>query len=121
MTWAVEYTDTFGAWYETLGAPVQDAIDRAVRLIEAWGPDLPLPLSAGLPGARHRQMRELRVPTRGKRPVSIFCAVDPRSTVILLVGGRRTGAGRFEERMIPAAERLYDAYLDALRGEGLIP
>jgi len=121
MTWAVEYTDAFGAWYETLGPPVQDAIDRAVHLIEAWGSELPLPLSAGLPGSRHPHLRELLVPSRGKRPISIFYAVDPRSTVILLVGGRRTGAGRFEERMIPAAERLYDDYLDALRREGLIP
>jgi hypothetical protein len=121
MHWAVEYTDEFGAWYQAVGAPVQDAIDRAVHLIEAWGPELPLPLSAGLSGARHPQMRELLVPSRGKRPVSIFYAVDPRSTVILLIGGRRTAAGRFQERMIPVAERLYDDYLNEIRRQGLIP
>jgi len=121
MNWAVEYTDEFGAWYQALGAPVQDAIDRAVHLIEAFGPELPRPLSAGLSGTRHPHMRELLVPNHGKRPVSIFYAVDPRSTVILLIGGRRTAAGRFQERMIPVAERLYDDYVEEIRGQGLIP
>jgi len=43
VSWAVEYTDEFGAWYEGLIEPIQDAIDRAVHLLEARRPDLPFP------------------------------------------------------------------------------
>jgi DNA-binding XRE family transcriptional regulator len=39
----------------------------------------------------------------------------------LLIGGDKTGDGRFYERMIPIANKLYDVYLAELRKEGLIP
>jgi len=47
-------------------------------------------------------------------------AFDPRRTAILLIGGDKTGDGRFYERMIPLADRLYDEHLETLRKEGLI-
>jgi hypothetical protein len=120
VNWAVEYTDEFGAWYEGLIDPIQDAVDRAVRLLEARGPDLPFPHSSGLSGSRHPHLRELRVQIRGE-PVRIFYAFDPRRTAILLVGGHKTGDTRFYQRMIPLADRLYDVYLAEIRKEGLIP
>ncbi|MGE0665338.1 MAG: benzoate transporter [Sphingomonadales bacterium] len=48
-------------------------------------------------------------------------AGDPRRSAILLVGGDKSGDGRFYERLIPVADRLYDVYLDELRKEGLLP
>ncbi len=36
-------------------------------------------------------------------------------------GGDKTGDGRFYERMISAADRLYDEHIKQLRKEGLIP
>jgi hypothetical protein len=39
---------------------------------------------------------------------------------ILLLGGDKTGDERFYETFIPIVDRLYDAYLDELRREGLI-
>ena len=114
VVWTVEYTDEFGAWYARLGAPSQDAIDRAVHLIEARGPELPPPHSFGLAGARHPHLRELRV-DGARSKLSIFYAADSRNTVILLIGGRITADGRFHERIIPLAERLYDRYLEEIR------
>jgi hypothetical protein len=64
-------------------------------------------------------MRELRVQSGG-RPIRIFYAFDPRRSAILLIGGDKTGDGRFYERMIPIADKLYDVHLDELRKEGLI-
>ena len=64
-------------------------------------------------------MRELRVQSGG-RPIRIFYAFDPRRSAILLIGGDKTGDGRFYERMIPIADKLYDVYPDELRKEGLI-
>ena len=64
-------------------------------------------------------MRELRVQSGG-RPLRIFYAFDPRRTAILLIGGDKTGDELFYETFIPVADRLYDAYVDELRREGLI-
>ena len=65
-------------------------------------------------------MRELRVQYAGE-PYRIFYAFDPRRTAILLIGGGKVGDDRFYERMVPLADRLYDAYLVEIRREGLIP
>ena len=51
----------------------------------------------------------------------MFYAFDPRRSAILLIGGDKTGNGRFYERMIPIADTLYDVYIDEIRKEGLIP
>ena len=84
-----------------------------------YGPQLRFPHSSGVEGSIHTHMRELRVQSGG-RPLRIFYAFDPRRTAILLVGGDKTGDDRFYEALIPEADRLYDAYLDELRREGLI-
>lgn len=55
----------------------------------------------------------------GRTPPSLFI-FDPRSTAIVLVGGDKSG--RWDEwyaEAIPAAEALYDEYLDELRNDGL--
>lgn len=88
-------------------------------LLEEKGPKLPFPYSSGIQNSRHDHMRELRVQSGGK-PVRIFYAFDPRRTAILLIGGDKTGDDRFYERMIPAADNLYDVYIAELRKEGLI-
>ena len=64
-------------------------------------------------------MRELRVQHRG-RPVRTFYAFDPRRSAILLIGGDKTGDGRFYDRMIGRADDLYDVYVEELRREGYL-
>jgi hypothetical protein len=97
----------------------QDDVAAIVMLLEEKGPKLPFPYSSGIQNSRHDHMRELRVQSGGK-PVRIFYAFDPRRTAILLIGGDKTGDDRFYERMIPAADNLYDVYIAELRKEGLI-
>jgi hypothetical protein len=65
-------------------------------------------------------MRELRAQSGG-RPLRVFYAFDPRRSAILLIGGDKTGSGRFYQRMIPIADALYDVYLEEIKKEGLIP
>ena len=119
MPWPVEYTDEFGAWWATLGQHAQEDIAAVISQLEARGPQLPFPYSSGINGSRHAHMRELRVQSGGE-PLRVFYAFDPRRVVILLVGGNKAGDDRFYERMIPLADRLYDAYLDEIKREGLI-
>jgi hypothetical protein len=120
MSWNVEYTDEFGAWYDELSEAIQDDIDRMVDVLEARGPQLPFPYSSGIAGSSHDHMRELRVQSGG-RLIRIFYAFDPRRTAILLIGGDKTGEKRFYDNMIAIADRLYNEYIKELKKEGLIP
>lgn len=119
MPWNVEYTDEFGAWWTTLPESAQDDIAAIVTQLEARGPQLPFPYSSAIEGSRHGHMRELRVQSGGD-PLRVFYAFDPRRTAILLIGGNKAGDGRFYERMIALADRLYDDHIDQIRREGLI-
>jgi len=47
----------------------------------------------------------------GGRPLRVFYAFDPRRDAVLLIGGDKTGNGRFYERMVPVAERIWEQYL----------
>ena len=95
MGWDVEFTDEFGAWWET-GAPP-------------------------FVGSRHGHLRELRVQHRGEpyRILYVY-ALDPRRTAIPLVGGMKTGADRWYDEFVPLADRLYDEHLNGLRREGFV-
>ena len=65
-------------------------------------------------------MKELRAPSGG-RSLRVLFAFDPRLQAILLLGGDKTGQWeRWYEWAIPAADDLYDVYLNELRDEELI-
>ena len=97
----------------------QEDVAASVQLLMEHGPQLRFPHSSGVERFTHTHMRELRVQSGG-RPLRIFYAFDPRRTAILLVGGDKTGDERVYETFISVADRLYDAYVDELRREGLI-
>lgn len=118
MAWEVEYTDEFGAWWADLTEGEQESVAASVRLLEERGPALGFPHSSGLSGSRHSHMRELRTQHDG-RPFRTIYAFDPRRNALLLIGGDKTGQGRWYEIHIPLADRLYDAHLEALMKEGL--
>lgn len=97
----------------------QDAVVAKVELLMEYGPNLPYPYSSDVKGSRHGVMRELRAQSAGRR-LRVFDAFDPRRVSILLIGGDKTGDGRFYMECVPVADHLYDVHLDELRGEGLI-
>ncbi|MEX0613080.1 MAG: type II toxin-antitoxin system RelE/ParE family toxin [Pirellulales bacterium] len=119
MMWEVEYTDEFGAWWNTLDEAEQESIAASVELLRQFGPNLPRPHADTLAASKHSNMKELRTQHRG-RPLRTLFAFDPRRCAILLIGGDKTGDDRFYERIIPLADRLYDEHLESLRKEGLI-
>ena len=116
MTWQVEYTDEFGAWWDTLGDDERIRLTASVGLLERRGPSLPFPHSSGVGGSRHSHMRELRVQVGG-RPLRVFYAFDSRRAAILLIGGDKTGRDDFYVRLIPLADRLYDEHLAEVAAE----
>lgn len=119
MRWAIEYTNEFFAWWQTLNSDEQESLLASVGLLEEYGPQLGRPHADVIAGAKHSQLKELRTQHQG-RPYRTFFAFDPRRTAILLIGGDKTGDEQFYNRMIPVADRLFDVYLDELRQEGFI-
>lgn len=119
MSCEVEYTDEFGVWWAGLSSAEQVDVRAIVRLLEEHGVRLGYPHSSGINGSRHAHMRELRVQSGGK-PIRVFYAFDPVRNAILLIGGDKTGDGRFYAVFVPIADRLYDDHLATLKEEGLI-
>ena len=120
VLWSVEHTNEFAQWYGGLSESQQEDIAAMGLLLMEHGPQLAFPFSSGIATSKHAHLRELRVQSRG-RPLRVFYAFDPRRSAILLIGGDKTGDGRFYERMIPIADALYDTYVNEIRKEGLIP
>ena len=116
--WDVEGTDEFAAWFGTLTEDQQEALDDRVNLLAERGPDLGRPTVDRVPGSRHHQMKELRASRDGAlRVLFMFpsTAGDPA------LDGDKSGQWEAWYRWaIPAADDLYDEYLDELRVEGLI-
>lgn len=116
MTWIVEYSDEFGAWWDSLTEAEQESVDVSVQLLEAMGPQLPFPHSSGVKKSKHGHMRELRI-QHGGRPYRVLYAFDPRRCAILLLGGDKTGNNRWYDINVPLADRLYDEHLNELAKE----
>jgi len=116
--WEVEYTDELGDWWHGLTEAEQESIAATVGLLEARGLNLGFPHTSGVTRSKHAHMRELRVQHEG-RPYCILYAFDPRRCAILLLGGDKTGDGRWYEVHVPKADRLYDERIETLKQEGL--
>jgi Phage derived protein Gp49-like (DUF891)/Helix-turn-helix domain len=61
-------------------------------------------------------LRELRIQHEG-RPYRVLYAFDPRRSAVLLIGGDKTGKGRWYEEHVPIAERIYDEHVAKLIAE----
>ena len=120
MKWAVEFTNEFESWWESLSEKEQDSIDPIVLLLGEMGPQLEYPYSSGIHDSRHSHMRELRIQHKGN-PYRVLYAFDPIQNAILLIGGDKTGDDRWYAKMVPVADKLYDEHLEELREEGLTP
>lgn len=116
--WEIEVTDEFTAWYDSLEEADDDAVSAAITALERDGPGLGRPLVDTVRASRIHNLKELR-PQRSD--IRILFVFDPRRIAILLLGGSKTNDWRgWYERNIPVAERLYDAYLNELKKEGLL-
>lgn len=117
VTWDVEFTGEFFEWWTGVNEDTRTSIAAKVLLLRERGPSLGFPYASGVLTSRHAHLRELRVQSGG-RPFRVLHAFDPRRIAVLLVGGDRTGDGRFYEAIVARADRLYDRHLAQLREGG---
>jgi len=110
MSFEIEFTDEFRAWWDGLNEAEQDSVEWSVLLLQSEGPALGRPQVDTLKGSRFPNLKELRVQHEG-RPYRVFFAFDPRRMCMLLIGGEKTGNNRFYEEMVPKAEAIYLQHL----------
>ena len=113
------WTDQFGEWWATLSIEQQAGLTAAAGQLAEHGPALGRPTVDRIHTSRHHNMKELRAAQDGA--LRVLFMFDPRRQAILLLGGVKTGRWKqWYERAVPAADDLYDVYLDELRKEGLL-
>jgi len=115
--WSVEYTNEFGAWFETLTEEQQEAIAARVGQLELHGPALRRPIVGEIQGSTFApRMKELRCSRDGA--LRVLFMFDPRRTAILLVGGDKAGKWlEWYQTAIPQADALYRLYLKEIERE----
>ena len=114
MSWDVEYTDEFGAWWADLSEAEQESLAAVGAPARRARPQ------AGFPPQQRNQRFEAQPHARTENPArraAVSHAVRLRSA---LIGGDKTGDGRWYEVNVPIANRLYDDHMQQLRREGLI-
>lgn len=102
-------TDEFRAWFDGLDSRDQEELDFSVGLLASYGPTLGYPYSSALKGCRY-PFRELR-PKRGRSPLRVVYAFDPRRDAVLILGGDKSSDASFYERIIARATAIWEDYL----------
>ncbi|AKU97018.1 hypothetical protein AKJ09_03682 [Labilithrix luteola] len=102
-------SDEFGAWFKGLDDAAQDDVARVVDMLEAKGVSLGFPQSSEIKGSKYA-LRELRIQSKG-RPIRVIYAFDPVRDAYLIIGGDKTGNGRFYEEIVREAEKIWTEYL----------
>ena len=114
MAWEVELTEECEDWWNMLSQAEQESVGHGFDLLAELGPALSRPHADTLKGSRYPNLKELRVQHEG-RPYRVLYAFDPRRVALLLLGGDKTGDGRWYEKAIPQAETIYAKHLEELR------
>ena len=113
--WTILTTDTFDRWYQTLDDTDRANVLASLLVLRQMGPQLGRPHADTVNGSCHRNMKELRIQSKGK-PLRAFFAFDPeRRGILLCAGNKASNNKRFYDEMIPIADREFTAYLEALQ------
>ena len=114
MSWHVEASEEFEAWWRSLPAAAQESLDAIIHVLEQRGPSLGRPYVDHVKESRHSNMKELRVQHHG-RPLRVLFAFDQRRVAILLLGGDKRGDARWYRSHVTRADRILDRHIEQLR------
>lgn len=113
MTYTVNTSTVFEAWWAGCDDPLQDAVAAHVGLLASEGPQLGRPYADSLRGSSIPNLKELRVQHRGE-PYRILFAFDPNREAILLLAGNKATSKRWYQTAIHRAEAIYEQHLKEL-------
>jgi hypothetical protein len=116
MAFTVIFSAEFRDWFDEQDKALQRAILFYTALLEEHGPQLSRPHADTLKGSKLTNLKELRVQYRGD-PYRVLYAFDPKRQALLLVGGNKASDKKWYERMMKAAETIFEAHLEKLRKE----
>ncbi len=116
MEWEIEFTDEFAAWWDSLTVDEQESVHYTIGLLRQRGPRLDRPHAGTLKRSKIANLKELRIQHRGQ-PYRVLYCFDPRRVALLLIGGNKTGKGRWYKEFIPLAEKIYAEFLKELARE----
>ncbi len=108
--WKIIQTEEFEEWYSHLDISAQENIFEKMEILKEFGPALGRPLVDTVNASKHKNMKELRIQSKG-RPFRIFFAFDKKRQALLLIGGNKSNNKRFYKTMIPWADDLLSEYL----------
>jgi hypothetical protein len=111
----INETDTYHQWVQQLSPAEQEEVLYVVQLLENAGVTLARPHSGSLKGT-DLPLRELR-PKAGASPLRVIYAFDPRREAVLLIGGDKGADKKMYKRLIPVAEQLWKAHVEAVKAE----
>jgi hypothetical protein len=114
MSWEIEVTGVYDAWFDSQANDVQDAILAHLKALAVEGPNLGRPYCDTLHGTRLGKLKELRVQASGD-PYRVLFAFDSERCAVLLLGGNKRGNKRWYDIHIPLAEKLFDAWEEQRR------
>ena len=107
-------TAEFEQWFRGLAKKEEAAVVRAVDILEQKGVTLGFPNSSAIESAKTIALRELRIQSGGHL-LRVFYVFDPIRRAVLLIGGDKTGDGRFYEKLVAMAEKIYRQYLTEIK------
>ncbi|RJT43205.1 type II toxin-antitoxin system RelE/ParE family toxin [Rahnella woolbedingensis] len=117
--WIINTTERFDGWFVGLEDVEQASVLALVIVLKDKGPALSRAYADTVNYSCHRNMKELRIQSKGD-PIRAFFAFDPLRRGILLCAGNKVGnEKRFYEVMIPVADSEFTRYLNTLKEEEL--
>lgn len=118
MSWAIEFTDEFEAWWDGLSADEQAALAQRVDLLADKGPALKRPVVGEIKASAFAPRMKEIVCEEGSASLRVLFIFDPRRTAILLLGGDKSGQwNAWYASAIPEADDLYRAHLTEIDDE----
>lgn len=114
--WEILETTEYSDWFVGLTERQQAAIRQRLLSLETHGPSLGRPTVDHVKGSRFNGMKELRVSSGGH--LRILFIFDPRRRCVLLLGGDKSEASRWNAWYTDAISRAETLYERHLRGDG---
>lgn len=112
--WIINTTERFDGWFDGLDDVEQASVLALASVLKYKGPALSRPYADTVNNSCHRNMKELRIQSKGE-PIRAFFAFDPLRRGILLCAGHKAGnEKRFYDVMIPVADNEFSRHLNTI-------